>query len=86
MQVVITDASWPQRQAFLAALARCLDGMYCRAHWYPGSELRRAAFKQRFPQAQVLGRAVPEAGQPQGHLKAEPWLLITGGVRARPAE
>lgn len=85
MQVVITDASWPQRQAFLAALARCLDGMYCRAHWYPGSEQRRAAFKQRFPQAQSLGRAVPEAGQPKGHLKAEPWLLITGDGAA-PAE
>lgn len=78
VQVVITDASWPQREAFLSALSRCLDALYCRAHWYPGSEARRAAFKQRFPQAQVLGRPVPEVGQPKGHLKTEPWLLITG--------
>lgn len=77
-QVLITDASWPQRDAFLAALSRCLDNMYCRALWYPGSEQRRAAFQARFPQAQVLGRPVPEGGQPQGHLKAQPWLFITG--------
>lgn len=74
----MTDASWPQRGAFLAALSRALDSMYCRAQWYPGSDQRRAAFQARFPQAQVLGRPVPQAGQPQGHLRTEPWLLVTG--------
>jgi hypothetical protein len=78
LQVVITDAAWPQREAFLAALCRCLDAMYCRAQWYPGSQQRRAAFQQRYPQARLLGRPVPEGGQPKGHIRAEPWLLITG--------
>lgn len=79
LQVIITDASWPQREAFLSALTRCLDSMYYRAQWYPGSEQRRAAFQAQFPQAQVLGRPIPEgAPQPKGHLPAQPWLLIPG--------
>lgn len=77
-QVVITDASWPQRGAFLAALSRCLDALQCRAHWYPGSAQRRAQFTAKFPQAQALGQTVSEVGQPQDHLQAEPWLLVTG--------
>lgn len=77
-EIIITDSSWPQRPAFLAALSRCLDTLQRRSPWYPGSEARLAAFKQRFPQAQLLGRAVPDGGQPQGHLQTEPWRLITG--------
>jgi hypothetical protein len=81
--VLITDASWPQRPAFLAALSRCLERMAQRAHWYPGSAQRVAAFKQRFPGAQALGRPVPSEGQPAGHLAAEPFLLVTGGCLTR---
>lgn len=78
LQIVITDASWPQRGAFLDALACCLDNLQQRAPWYPGSSERLAAFKQRFPTAQALGQPVAEEGQPEGHLQAQPWLLVTG--------
>jgi hypothetical protein len=80
VQLVITDASWPLRGAFLDTLSRCLDNLQCRAPWYPGSAGRIAAFKQRFPSAQVLGRAVPSKGQAQGHIAAEPWQLATGAA------
>jgi hypothetical protein len=82
LQLVITDASWPLRGAFLEALSRCLDNLQCRAPWYPGSAGRIAAFKQGFPGAQALGVAVPAKGQAQGAIPAEPWQLVTGGCGA----
>jgi hypothetical protein len=78
LQLVITDVSWPLRGAFLDTLSRCLDNLQCRAPWYPGSAGRIAAFKQRFPSAQALGRPVPSKGQAQGHIPAESWQLVTG--------
>jgi len=45
---------------------------------YPGSAARLAEFKQKFPQAQSLGRPVPSADQPPGHVPAQPWLVMTG--------
>eukprot|EP00879_Flechtneria_rotunda_P002109 GHRR01002290.1.p1 GENE.GHRR01002290.1~~GHRR01002290.1.p1 ORF type:complete len:475 (+),score=123.50 GHRR01002290.1:591-2015(+) len=77
-EVVILDASWPLRSAFLAALSRCLDSLQCRGPWYPGSSARLEAFKQHFPTAKPLGRPVPEEVQPAGHVPAQPWLLVTG--------
>lgn len=47
---------------------------------YPGSAARLEEFKRRFPQAEALGRPVPSAGQPEGHVPAEPWLLVTGAM------
>jgi hypothetical protein len=82
LQLVITDASWPLRGAFLETLSRCLDNLQCRAPWYPGSAGRIAAFKQRFPGAQALGVAVPAKGQAQGAIPVEPWQLVTGGCGA----
>eukprot|EP00775_Hariotina_reticulata_P008790 gene8790-8968_t len=77
-EVVITDASWPQRRAFLQAVVRCLADLQCRAPWYPGSAARLAEFKRQFPQAQSLGITVPSADQPPGHVPAQPWLIVTG--------
>jgi hypothetical protein len=62
----------------MAALARCLDNMQQRVPWYPGSGPRLAAFKQRFPGAQALGRPTGEVGQQAGHVAAEPWMLASG--------
>ncbi|KAF8059215.1 ARC6 [Scenedesmus sp. PABB004] len=77
-EIVITDAAWPLRPAFLAALARALDALQCRAPWYPGSAARLAAFRARFPAAMALGAPVPGEGQPEGHIQPQPWLLATG--------
>lgn len=77
-ELVITDASWPLRGAFLATLATCLDNLQRRAPWYPGSAARIDAFKARFPGATPLGQAVPGKGQAPGHIPSEPWQLVTG--------
>jgi acyl-CoA reductase-like NAD-dependent aldehyde dehydrogenase len=38
-EVIVTAKGWPQREQFLEAVKRFLDGTYQRYIWYPGSQV-----------------------------------------------
>jgi len=61
-KLVITARGWPQREEFLALVARRLAGQPARPGWYPGAA---AAWEA------VTGRRVPSDG-------TLPWVLRTG--------
>jgi acyl-CoA reductase-like NAD-dependent aldehyde dehydrogenase len=84
-EVVVLDAEWPLRGAFLAALRRRLAAAPARAAFYPGAAAERAAFLARFPDAEALGAPGAEADLGAGpgeaareRARARPWLLKTG--------
>jgi acyl-CoA reductase-like NAD-dependent aldehyde dehydrogenase len=58
-KVLVTHASWPQRDVFLDELRRVLRGLTPRPAYYPGAEERYARFVEAYPQAEVLGRQRP---------------------------
>ncbi len=68
-KVLVLARDWPQRDAFLAAVARALAAAPPRRAYYPGAEARWRAFLARYPQAQIVGRA----GE-----GVVPWTLIPG--------
>jgi hypothetical protein len=68
VRVLVTHAGWPQREAFLGALAHVLDGLPTRRAYYPGAEERYQAFTAGHASARALGR--PGAGE-------LPWTLVT---------
>eukprot|EP00892_Ulva_mutabilis_P004703 jgi/Ulvmu1/2604/UM014_0055.1 len=55
VELIVTCASWPQRQEFMEALKEVLDSTAQRWPWYPGSQDRLDAFWQRFPAATEHG-------------------------------
>lgn len=68
-KMLITPRNWPQRDVFLAALRRILEGVPVRRAYYPGAEARwEALTKGRYGVMQVGERA-------PGRL---PWTLIPG--------
>jgi hypothetical protein len=86
--VVVTDAEWPLRKNFLAALRRRLAAAPNRVSYYPGSGHKAAAFLRRFPDAEQIGGgsvagadgalvAAP-AGSAHVDVRRLPWLLKTG--------
>ncbi len=54
-KVLLIARGWPQRGAFLAALADAMTKMPPRYAYYPGAEARYAEFVRHYPQAQALG-------------------------------
>lgn len=68
-KVVLLCGSWPQREAFLAALRRAFQAAPPRACYYPGSRAKYDAFLAAYPAAQQLG----DAGGDDSRL---PWLLL----------
>lgn len=66
-RVLVTHAGWPQREAFMEALAQTLRTLAVRRPYYPGAEQRRQVFVERHPDAWQLG---PEVGG------TAPWTLI----------
>lgn len=68
-RVIITQASWPQRQALLDAVRGQLQRVPPRKAYYPGAKERHAAFLEAHPEAQLYGSANG------GEL---PWTLIDG--------
>jgi hypothetical protein len=46
-QVLITDSSWPLRPRLLAAIREELTRLPARTPYYPGSQHKLDAFKQR---------------------------------------
>mgnify|MGYP002777168819 CR=1 FL=1 len=63
-KVVVTARGWPQRQSFLAKLRQELAATPARQPYYPGALERYQEFRNRYPQAEVLGKATV------------PWTLI----------
>ncbi len=72
-RVLVTHAGWPQREAFLRAVARRLDRIRPRLAWYPGAAERHDTFVGRHPEARLSGRRETlDAGE------RLPWALIPG--------
>ncbi|MEI8050854.1 MAG: aldehyde dehydrogenase family protein [Actinomycetes bacterium] len=67
-RVIITWAGWPQRSAFLSALAQALREIPARQAYYPGAADRRDAFLKVHPDAMEIGPAIDGA---------LPWTFIT---------
>jgi hypothetical protein len=68
-RVVVTHASWPQRDAFLGALTQTLSRIATRRAYYPGAGDRRDAFVAAHPEAEEFGK---------GPGDALPWTFIPG--------
>ena len=68
-RVVVTHASWPQRDAFLGALTQTLSRIATRRAYYPGAGDRREAFVAAHPEAEEFGK---------GPGDALPWTFIPG--------
>ncbi|TFB75912.1 aldehyde dehydrogenase family protein [Cryobacterium glaciale] len=62
-QVLVLSATWPQKAAFLDAVAAALAAAPVRAAWYPGSDDRMRAARAAYPAARSLagGRVVVAA-------------------------
>lgn len=88
-EVIVTDAEWPMRDRFLAAVRSKLAATPNRVAYYPGSGHKAGAFKHRFPDAEEIGAvgttvgvdgellAAP-AGARHADVRLLPWLLKTG--------
>ncbi|WP_233193348.1 aldehyde dehydrogenase family protein [Cryobacterium sp. Y29] len=53
-QVLVLSAAWPQKHAFLAAVAAALAAAPTRPAWYPGSDERMRAARVAYPAAQPI--------------------------------
>jgi hypothetical protein len=73
-RVLITHASWPQRDAFLGALTQVLARLPTRRAYYPGAAERCAAFVAAHPEAERLGTGPDDA---------LPWTFIRGVAPGR---
>jgi hypothetical protein len=68
-RVIVTAASWPQREALLDRIRGRLGSLPTRLAYYPGAAERYASFGTAHPDAERFGTA------DDGHL---PWMLIPG--------
>ncbi len=68
-RVLVTDAGWPQRDAFLDALRATFRGIPPRRAYYPGAADRHKRIAESHPNAESLGPSR------EGTL---PWMMITG--------
>lgn len=73
-RVLITHASWPQRDAFLGAVTHVLASLPTRRAYYPGAAERCAAFVAAHPEAERLGTGPDDA---------LPWTFIRGVAPGR---
>jgi aldehyde dehydrogenase (NAD(P)+) len=53
-QVLVLSATWPQKTAFLDAVATAMAAAPARTAWYPGSEERMGAARAAYPGARSL--------------------------------
>ena len=79
-EVLVTDASWPQRQQFLDAVRRQLDATSMRSAYYPGSADKFARFDKLFPDCENYGQEAspPPSGSDNMYGSPFPWKLKTG--------
>ncbi len=68
-KVLVVDAQWPQKDAFVAEVRNALTAIPSRKAYYPGAEARYDGFLSRYPQAQALAPRVPGV---------VPWTMIEG--------
>ncbi|TFC77219.1 aldehyde dehydrogenase family protein [Cryobacterium sp. TMS1-20-1] len=63
-QVLVLSATWPQKRAFLDAVAAALASAPARPAWYPGSDERMRAARAAYPAARSIpgGRLLVAAG------------------------
>ncbi|KAK9787722.1 hypothetical protein WJX73_000861 [Symbiochloris irregularis] len=89
VELIVTDAAWPQREEFAEVLRKRLDEEPRRVSWYPGSRERLNHAKQSIPGLRELGQRAesgPQASTSSGPSQSassgsnvyEPWLLSTG--------
>jgi acyl-CoA reductase-like NAD-dependent aldehyde dehydrogenase len=71
-RVIVTDAKWPLRDAFLARVRGLLAQVPTRRAYYPGAADRYDAFLEQHPEAERFG----DIGGPEGDRLA--WALIPG--------
>lgn len=72
---MITSKDWPLRERFMAQLRSSLAALSQRAAWYPGSEAKVAAFKERFPKVcwtALVARRRKHASQAAIETRANP--------------
>ncbi|TFD63581.1 aldehyde dehydrogenase family protein [Cryobacterium ruanii] len=62
-QVLLVSSAWPQKAAFLDAVAAALATASARPAWYPGSEERMRAARAAYPSARTIpgGRLIVAA-------------------------
>ncbi|KAL4444976.1 hypothetical protein ABPG77_004026 [Micractinium sp. CCAP 211/92] len=85
-ELVVTDAAWPLREKFLAAVRRRLAALPNRVAYYPGSDKRHAAFLARFEGVERLGEGSADGADGVAlasdsgrvELRPVPWLLKAG--------
>ncbi|GAB4824152.1 hypothetical protein N2152v2_011198 [Parachlorella kessleri] len=84
-ELVLTDAEWPLRDKFLAALKAKLASTTNRVAYYPGSQKKHAAFLKQFPDAEAIGSgsraadgAKLDSGTGHADIQPSPWFLKTG--------
>ncbi|HEX9067588.1 MAG TPA: aldehyde dehydrogenase family protein, partial [Ktedonobacterales bacterium] len=68
-RVIVTSASWPQRQQLLDAMRDIMRKLPTRQAYYPGAHDRQQAFVAAHPSAETFG--TPQEGE-------LPWTLIAG--------
>ncbi len=68
-RVIITHASWPQREAFMVEIESVLATIPTRKAYYPGAKDRFQAFVDAHPDADLIG------GTANGAL---PWTVVRG--------
>jgi acyl-CoA reductase-like NAD-dependent aldehyde dehydrogenase len=68
-RVIVTHASWPQRDAFLGALTQTLASIRTRRAYYPGAADRLGTFVKAHPDAEQYGTGPDDA---------LPWTFIRG--------
>lgn len=76
-EIVVTDAAWPQREAFLDALKKELEATPTRTAYYPGSDAKVKAFKGKFPDAEEIGGGGGQGGASNVGPRV-PWTIKTG--------
>lgn len=72
-QVIVTDARWPQREAFLERLKHHMGKTTPRAAYYPGAFERRQQFLDEYRDCDIF--YVETSELPSG---AMPWTLVSG--------
>ena len=76
-RVILTQAAWPQRTAFLDELAATLASLPTRRPYYPRATDARDALLRAHPEAESLGAVAPAT---------VPWTMVRGLSPTRPDE
>ena len=76
-QVLVLSATWPQKAAFLDAVAAALAAAPLRKAWYPGSDERMRAARAAYPSARSVSGGRLIVGEAVGTASASPENMLT---------